>query len=120
VAGDAEAEQLAEEVLRAIEVSPGRAYPWPGNFRELEQCVRSVMLRGEYRTGSITGGDARQRIASAVVNGAFGAEDLLRNYCTLLYAKTRNYSQVAEQLGLDRRTVRAKIDPALLAELHQP
>jgi DNA-binding NtrC family response regulator len=118
VAGETEAEQLAEEVLHAVELSPGRDYPWPGNFRELEQCVRSVMLRGQYRTGSITSGDARQRIATAVVNGTFGADDLLRNYCTLLYAKTRNYSQVAEQLGLDRRTVRAKVDVALLAELH--
>ena len=117
VAGDSEAEQLAAEVLRAIEVSPGRDYTWPGNFRELEQCVRSVMLRGEYRSAGVSAGDARERIASAVVNGTFGADDLLRNYCTLLYAKTRNYSQVAEQLGLDRRTVRAKIDPALLSEL---
>ena len=117
VAGEGEAEQLAGEVLHAVAVSPGLDYAWPGNFRELEQCVRSVMLRGEYRAGDATRGDARQRIAAAVVNGTFNAEDLLRNYCTLLYAKTRNYSHVAEQLGLDRRTVRAKIDAALLEEL---
>ncbi|HEX6161668.1 MAG TPA: sigma 54-interacting transcriptional regulator [Thermoanaerobaculia bacterium] len=117
VAGAGEAEQLADEVLRAIRVSPGLDYPWPGNFRELEQCVRSVMLRGEYRAGETTRGDARQRIAGAIVNGTLNADDLLRNYCTLLYAKTRNYSQVAEQLGIDRRTVRAKVDPVLLEEL---
>jgi len=118
VAGEAEAEQLTAEVVKAIERSPGRDYRWPGNFRELEQCVRSVMLRGSYEPSPTAArGDARQRIADSVVAGAFTADDLLRNYCTLLYAKTRNYSQVAEKLGVDRRTVRAKVDPQLLEEL---
>ncbi|HET8797674.1 MAG TPA: sigma-54 factor interaction domain-containing protein, partial [Thermoanaerobaculia bacterium] len=49
VAGESEAEALAGEAERAIAVSPGAGYAWPGNFRELEQCVRSIMLRGEYR-----------------------------------------------------------------------
>jgi DNA-binding NtrC family response regulator len=118
VAGEDEAEGLSEEVVKAIERSPGRNYRWPGNFRELEQCVRSVMLRGSYEpSSSVPAGDARQRIADSVVAGEFTADDLLRNYCTLLYAKTRNYSQVAEKLGVDRRTVRAKVDVQLLEEL---
>jgi transcriptional regulator with PAS, ATPase and Fis domain len=117
VAGDDEADELAGEVVRAIETSPGRDYRWPGNFRELEQCVRSVMLRGDYRPASLPSTDARQRIASGILNGTFTADDLLRHYCTLLYATTRNYSQVAERLGVDRRTVRAKVDEALLREL---
>jgi DNA-binding NtrC family response regulator len=117
VAGEAEAEEVSAEVLRAIAVSPGSGYSWPGNFRELEQCVRSVLVRGSYKppraAASIDGG---QQFAAAIAEGKFNADDMLRNYCTLLYAKTRNYSQVAERLGLDRRTVKAKIDPALLAE----
>ncbi|HEV7763420.1 MAG TPA: sigma 54-interacting transcriptional regulator [Thermoanaerobaculia bacterium] len=118
VAGEQEAEELSAEVVKAIDRSPGRGYRWPGNFRELEQCVRSVMLRGSYEPSSnATTGDARRRIADNVVAGAFTADDLLRNYCTLLYAKTRNYSQVAEKLGVDRRTVRAKVDVRLLEEL---
>ena len=117
VAGADEAEPLTDEVLRAIAVSPGRDYCWPGNFRELEQCVRSVMLRGEYRPAAATPSDARQRITRGLLSGSFSADDLLRNYTTLLYANTRNYSQVAERLGVDRRTVRAKVDPSLLAEL---
>jgi transcriptional regulator with AAA-type ATPase domain len=118
VAGEAEAEALADDVIRAIEVSPGPAYNWPGNFRELEQCVRSVMLRGSYRPRTAAVNlDARQRIADNIVTGQFSADDLLRNYCTLLYATSRNYSTVAETLGLDRRTVRAKVDQELLREL---
>lgn len=117
VAGEGEAESLADEVVRAVAISPGLGYRWPGNFRELEQCVRSVMLRGEYRPAAAVASDARQRIARGMMAGAFSADDLLRNYCTLLYATTRNYSQVAEKLGVDRRTVRAKVDPTLLADL---
>jgi DNA-binding NtrC family response regulator len=117
VAGESEAESLTGEVMRAIETSPGLDYRWPGNFRELEQCVRSVMLRGEYRTSSTESSDARQAIAGAVLSGSFTADDLLRNYCTLLYAKTRNYSHVATRLGVDRRTVRAKVDGELLKKL---
>jgi transcriptional regulator with AAA-type ATPase domain len=118
VAGEAEAEPLAEDVIRAIEGSPGPAYNWPGNFRELEQCVRSVMLRGSYRPrAAVPHPDARRRIADSIVSGQFTADDVLRNYCTLLYATSRNYSTVAEKLGVDRRTVRAKVDQELLREL---
>ncbi|HEX2061054.1 MAG TPA: sigma 54-interacting transcriptional regulator [Thermoanaerobaculia bacterium] len=114
VAGEEEADALAAEVVR---VAPGADYAWPGNFRELEQCVRSVMLRGTYTPASTAAFDARQSIANAVLSGDLTADDLLRKYCTLLYAKTRNYSHVAEKLGVDRRTVRAKVDEALLERL---
>jgi DNA-binding NtrC family response regulator len=118
VAGEDEADVLTGEVMRAIETSPGIDYLWPGNFRELEQCVRSVMLRGTYQPRtSAAHADARQRIAHNIVSGHFTADDLLRQYCTLLYAASRNYSTVAEKLGVDRRTVRAKVDHELLREL---
>jgi len=113
IAGEVEADALANDVVRAITQSPGLDYPWPGNFRELEQCVRSVMLRGTYRPASVSTHD----LAQAVLSGDLTADELLRRYCTLLYAKTRNYSHVAEKLGVDRRTVRAKIDEELLARL---
>jgi transcriptional regulator with AAA-type ATPase domain len=117
VAGEEESETLAAEVVRSIEVSPGLGYHWPGNFRELEQCVRSVMLRGTYEPRAAVHTDARQRIAHNIVAGHFSADDLLRHYCTLLYATSRNYSTVAEKLQIDRRTVRAKVDQELLREL---
>lgn len=118
VAGEEEAAALTEQVLRAIERSPGPSYRWPGNFRELEQCVRSVMLRGEYRPAAPPPAtDAHRRIADQIVAGAFTADDLLRHYATLLYARDRNYARVAEKLGIDRRTVKVKIDQGLLDEI---
>jgi DNA-binding NtrC family response regulator len=117
VAGEREADALAAQVVDAIEIAPGFDYSWPGNFRELEQCVRSVMLRGVYRPASIGSSDARLEVANAVLSGDLTADELLRKYCTLLYAKSRNYSHVAERLGVDRRTVRARIDEELLSKL---
>jgi len=103
IAGEREAEAVTREVLAVIDPQ----YAWPGNFRELEQCVRSVLVRGSY---------APPR-SSDIVAGQLSADEMMRNYVTLLYAKTRNYSQVAAQLGLDRRTVKAKVDPELLKGL---
>ena len=45
----AEAEQLARETLDWISKEIGEDYAWPGNIRELEQCVRNVMIRRAYR-----------------------------------------------------------------------
>ena len=48
VAG-AEGDGLAGEVLPWIEENLGADYAWPGNYRELEQCVKNVLIRRNYR-----------------------------------------------------------------------
>ena len=118
VAGDAEAEGLAAEAEQWIRRNLGPEYAWPGNVRELEQCVRNVMIRGSYQPS--TAGprpESRASFVDALFDGALTADELLRRYCTLVYARTRNYLDTARRLGIDRRTVRAKVDPAMLAEL---
>ena len=47
VAG-AEGEAIAGEVRWWIENELGPEYAWPGNIRELEQCVRNIMIRRAY------------------------------------------------------------------------
>jgi len=44
------------------------------------------------------------------------ADALVRRYCTLVYAQTGSYEETARRLQLDRRTVKSKIDPALLED----
>jgi DNA-binding NtrC family response regulator len=41
-------ERLTEEVITWIRGQLGDGYTWPGNFRELGQCIRNVMVRGRY------------------------------------------------------------------------
>jgi hypothetical protein len=36
---------------------------------------------------------------------------------TLVYSRTGSYEETARRLGLDRRTVKAKVDPELLGRL---
>jgi hypothetical protein len=79
--------------------------------------VRNVMIRGEYRPAGGGSPSARQRLADDLLSGSLSAEDLLRRYCTLVYAATGSFQETGRRLGLDRRTVREKIDSRLLAEL---
>ncbi len=51
--------------------------------------------------------------------GTLSFADLLSRYCTSVYAKLGSYQQTAEVLGLDRRTVRSKIDRELLKKLQK-
>ena len=45
------------------------------------------------------------------------ADGLLSRYTTLVYHRTGSYLSAARKLGLDRRTVKAKVDPEYLASL---
>jgi DNA-binding NtrC family response regulator len=117
VAGDAEAESLAAETEAWIDAHLGPGYGWPGNVREMEQCVRNVMIRGEYRPPQAGDPSARRRIADEVLAGRLSADEMLRRYCTLIYADTGSYQETGRRLGLDRRTVREKVDARLLNEL---
>jgi hypothetical protein len=56
-------------------------------------------------------------VADDVLAGSLSADEVLRRYCTLVYAQTGSYQETGRRLGLDRRTVREKIDAHLLAEL---
>jgi DNA-directed RNA polymerase specialized sigma24 family protein len=84
--------------------------------RELAQCLNNVLIRGEYRPAGDAGG-VRERLAEELLGGALTAEDVLRRYCTIVYARAGSYEEAARRLELDRRTVKSRIDPELLAKL---
>jgi len=87
--------------------------------RELEQCVRNILVRGHYRPRRPrAAATARADFLQGVRAGTLTADDLLRRYCTLAYAETGSYLATARRLRLDRRTTQGKVDPAWLAELH--
>jgi len=114
-----EAEVLATDVENWIDQHLGENYPWPGNVRELEQCVRNVLIRREYRPtspGARAAGPA-EALAADVACASLDAQQLMRRYCTLVYARYGSYEAAAEHLGVDRRTVKARIDEQMLAEL---
>ena len=69
------------------------------------------MIHGEYCPATMS--------ASATVDGhwqtslAAGrltAEQVLQHYCRLVYDQCGSYEQAAQRLGLDRRTVKRKLE----------
>ncbi|HYX24688.1 MAG TPA: sigma 54-interacting transcriptional regulator [Thermoanaerobaculia bacterium] len=116
--GEEAAPDLAREVVAWIDRRLGRDYPWPGNVRELAQCVSNVLIRREYLpVPRISASDPRRALAEEILAGRLSAEEVLGRYCTLVYAETGSYQETARRVGLDRRTVKTRVDPELLARL---
>lgn len=99
-------------------------YGWPGNIRELEQCVRNLMIHGYYRwdAHSLTGTNSSactdqpqssleaSRLAQQIAGLELTADELVSAYCRIAYRETRSFETAAKRLQLDRRTVRKKVD----------
>jgi transcriptional regulator of acetoin/glycerol metabolism len=116
----AEADPLARDVGDWIEKNLGRDYAWPGNYRELDQCVKNVLIRRNYRPSRPAPAGALEEIMGDFRNLRLTADQLLSRYCTIVYRRTGSYEETARKLGIDRRTAKAKIDPALLTRLESP
>ncbi|HYL76013.1 MAG TPA: sigma 54-interacting transcriptional regulator [Bryobacteraceae bacterium] len=117
VAG-AEGEELAGEVIEWIERNLEPGYPWPGNYRELEQCVKNVLIRRNYRPArSAASEDPIDQFAADLRAGRLTADQALSRYSTIVYRQTGSYEETARRLEIDRRTVKSKIDREFLGKL---
>ena len=115
-----EADKLTEEVLNHIRESDtlGRDYAWPGNIRELEQCVRNVMIRKSYRACRVIDAaaqdaqSARRLLRDALALGPtweLTADQLTTEYCRVVFQQKKEFKQTAHILGLDWRTVKERV-----------
>jgi transcriptional regulator with PAS, ATPase and Fis domain len=110
-------EELAAEVAAWMEKHLPPDYGWPGNYRELEQCVKNVLIRRDYRPSAPHAAGPLETCLQEFRSGALTASQLLSRYCTLVYRQTGSYEETARRLQIDRRTVKSKIDPTLLEQL---
>jgi transcriptional regulator with GAF, ATPase, and Fis domain len=115
----AEADALTEEVMAYIRKHIGLDYLWPGNVRELEQCVRNVLVRGEYIPRQASSGSFDESLVREISAGSITVDELLRRYCTLAYLRAGSYEEAARRLQIDRRTIKARVDPELLEQLRR-
>lgn len=116
--------RLVDEVVDCIDRKLGRSYPWPGNFRELGQCVRSIMVRGTYRpaaTGEAAGVEPAGPVSGLlrqVREGTLSRDEMLGLYVTLVYHQSGgNLVAAARLLKVDPRVVRRWLDKEFLARL---
>ena len=111
IAGESEAGGLTGEVCQWIGKNLGLRYTWPGNFRELEQAVRNIMLHGEYLPENTQATVSRgQLLTNALGAGNLTADRFLAEYIASVYEQTGNYKETARLLELDRRTVKKYAD----------
>lgn len=106
-----DSDALTPKVIEQINEQVGSDYAWPGNIRELQQCVSNILIRGKYKPFILqTTIDPMQSLKLATNDGTLSADALLNQYCKLVYSKVRTYEAAAAQLGLDRRTVKKRVD----------
>jgi len=108
--GKSEAENLTDEVEQWIKKHLPEDYNWPGNFRELEQCVRNIMIRKEYYPEVLKTDDAEEDIIEKIKQGKLSFDELQKYYYTLVYKQTGNLKDAASILKVDYRTIKNKID----------
>lgn len=111
--GRDEAEALTVETIAAIRRDVPADHAWPGDDAELERCVRAVAVHGRAEAHA-RGASRLGAWLTDVERGALTADALLGGYCALVYGQAGSYEGAARRLGLDRRTVKAKLDRALL------
>lgn len=108
-----EDQALCNEWLTWARKGLGAEYAWPGNVRELDQCIRSWLIRQDYKPCLFSDSDgAEHSLEGALATAELTADELLTRYCKAKYQQTGSYVKTAELLGLDRRTVKSRVDPA--------
>jgi ActR/RegA family two-component response regulator len=71
--------------------------------------VRNVLVRRRYEPVCLTPSHPAAELTAELERGRLTAEQVLRHYCAIVYAQTRNIEETARRLDLDRRTVKARL-----------
>jgi len=108
-----EAEHCLPEIEAWIATHLPAEYAWPGNYRELEQCVRNVIIRRSYRPLETAPAPSEDELTRRFRAGEFTADELVARYAAQVYRLTGSYEEAARRMALDRRTVKAKVETYL-------
>ena len=102
-----EAKSLTAEVEGWVDHHLEHDYPWPGNIRELEQCVRSIMVRQSYAPAHYGEPDLEGRLQIGLLAAAeegLSATELERRYCAVALEKAGSYQSGARLIQKSRQT----------------
>lgn len=116
-----EADSLAAEAVQWIEQRFGPTYEWPGNIRELEQCVRNVLIRKSDHSppmpdqlrgpNGMPAGPPRStdQFVRSLLAGELTLDEVTKHYASMIYAQVGRYDLAAKKLGVDWRTIKDKV-----------
>ena len=105
VVGESMEPYLATNVHNWIRKELPANYPWPGNIREPEQCVRN-----EYRPATTRHTKSSAKLENTVGKRSLKLNEFIEWYRTTVYAETGSYEHAARKLGVDPRTLKSNIN----------
>lgn len=84
---------------------------WPGNLREFEQCVRSILLHGRFERSAVKSQHPRHTSGrtehlDAWLGVRWTADEMLSEYARTAYEQLGTFDKVAQRLEIDWRTVK--------------
>lgn len=108
VVGPDHAAHYAAQARTFVTEALGIDYAWPGNLREMEECVTSVFMQHEFVPSNLD--EPGDTLRAAIDKGELSADELLRIYAQSVMNQCGSQREVARRLGLDRRAVKRLLD----------
>lgn len=107
IAGLDDGDAVADAALAALAAMPA-GYRWPGNVRELAQQVRAVLVHGALDAAALARPAPADWLERARA-GSLVVDELITGYVRHVHAQVGSYDGTARKIGLDRRTVKARV-----------
>lgn len=101
---------FAQESTQWITKHLGLEYSWPGNVREMEQCLRNLLIRKEYTPLSLGIPTNQLTLDERLCESGLTADELLARLVRGVYKRQGSVLGTANATGLNRRTVKKYLD----------
>ncbi len=97
-----------KEIRDRIRTLVAEEYSWPGNVREFEQCIRSLLVSSEFHplVKVETKVSEFDSLFRRMETGEASLDEVLQRYCLRVLEQTGTYQKAGEQLGVDWRTIK--------------
>ena len=99
------AKELSSKVVDRLQSVIPKNYPWPGNFRELEQAVRNIIVRDEFVPLG-QGSEIEFDINQIYTNTQVSLNGWSQIYAKKAYENAGSYREAARLLAVDQRTLK--------------
>ena len=99
------AKELSSKVVDRLQSVIPKNYPWPGNFRELEQAVRNIIVHDEFAPLG-QGSELEFDINQVYANTQLSLNGWSQIYAKKAYENAGSYREAARLLDIDQRTLK--------------